>query len=275
MEAYLAAKLRLFAELLPSGAAAVLNADIPEFETLAATATSRGLKIISYGKQGKDLRLISALPNPRGQILHLEAFGKKKEIHLPIIGGFQAWNALCAVGLVIGSGDAETAVTALEKVSGVPGRMQFIGTSSKGGAVFVDYAHKPDALENALAAMRPHTRAHDAKLGVVFGCGGNRDKGKRPIMGNIAHKQADWVIVTDDNPRKEDPAMIRAEILAGCADTSNIQEIGDRAQAIAEGVRKLTANDILIVAGKGHEPGQIVGETILPFDDAEEVRKVL
>ena len=153
--------------------------------------------------------------------------------------------------------------------------MQFIGTSASGGAVFVDYAHKPDALDNVLSAMRPHAAARHGKLGVLFGCGGNRDKGKRPIMGRIAQKKADWVIVSDDNPRHEEPAVIRAEILAGCADKSNVQEIGDRAQAIAEGIGKLNAHDVLIIAGKGHEPGQIVGDKVLPFDDGEEARKVL
>ncbi|MGB9153697.1 MAG: UDP-N-acetylmuramoyl-L-alanyl-D-glutamate--2,6-diaminopimelate ligase [Alphaproteobacteria bacterium] len=276
MEAYLAAKMRLFAELLPRGAAAVLNADIPEFEVLSKTATSRGLKIISYGTKGKDLRLIEARPDPRGQILRLEAFGKPIEALLPVIGSFQAWNALCAAGLVIGSGSAsDAAIAALAKITGVPGRMQFIGLSAKGGAVFVDYAHKPDALENVLRSMRPHVSAHRAKLGVVFGCGGNRDKGKRPIMGGIAQKQADWAIITDDNPRNEEPATIRAEILAGCADRTNIQEISDRAQAIAQGIAQLNANDVLIIAGKGHEPGQIIGNTVLPFDDADEAQKVL
>ena len=276
MEAYLAAKMRLFSTLLPTGATAVLNADIPEFPVLAETAQKRGLKILSYGKNGADLCLIEARPDPRGQILRLEVFGQKAEVLLPVIGGFQAWNALCAAGLVIGSGgEAFAVIQALAQVTGVPGRLQFIGTSKKGGAVFVDYAHKPDALENVLRAMRPHVAAHNAKLGVVFGCGGNRDKGKRPIMGDIAQRLADWVIVSDDNPRHEEAAVIRAEVLAGCADKKNVQEIGDRAVAIAEGIARLNANDVLIIAGKGHEPGQIVGDTVLPFDDAEEARKVL
>ena len=276
MEAYLAAKLRLFSDLLPVGSAAILNKDIPEFSTLKDASTKRGLKIISYGKNGDDLRLLRSEPHQAGQILHLEIFGKKAEILLPIIGDFQAWNALCAAGLVIGSGsDATKTIAALAKVTGVPGRMQFIGTSQKGGAVFVDYAHKPDALENVLRAMRPHVTAQNAKLGVIFGCGGNRDKGKRPIMGAIAQKQADWVIVTDDNPRNEEPTTIRAEILAGCADKSNVSEIGDRAKAIAEGIEKLNTHDVLIIAGKGHEPGQIVGDIVLPFDDSEEARRAL
>ena len=276
MEAYLAAKMRLFSTLLPVGATAVLNADIPEFPALADTAKARGLKILSYGKNGADLRLIEARPAPQGQLLTLQVFGKKQETLLPVIGGFQAWNALCAAGMAIGSGsDVEATIKALAHVTGVPGRLQFIGTSEKGGAVFVDYAHKPDALENVLRAMRPHTSEHNAKLGVIFGCGGNRDKGKRPIMGNIAQQQADWVIVTDDNPRHEVAAIVRAEILAGCNDKTNVQEIGDRAQAIAEGITRLNANDVMIIAGKGHEPGQIIGDQVLPFDDAEEARKIL
>jgi len=167
-------------------------------------------------------------------------------------------------------------VKALAKTTGVPGRMQFIGRTAKGGEVFVDYAHKPDALENVLQSMRPYIASNKgAKLGVIFGCGGNRDKGKRPIMGDIAQRLADWVIVTDDNPRNERPDEIRAEILAGCKDRSNVDEIGDRAKAIAEGISRLGTRDIVIIAGKGHEPGQIVGDKVLPFDDAEEARKVL
>jgi UDP-N-acetylmuramoyl-L-alanyl-D-glutamate--2,6-diaminopimelate ligase len=210
-------------------------------------------------------------------MLVLEAFGKRADVLLPVIGGFQAWNALCAVGLVIGSGSpVDATLKALSQVTGVPGRVQFIGTSKKGGAIFVDYAHKPDALDNVLRALRAHVAAFDgAKLGVICGCGGNRDAGKRPIMGAIAQKGADWVIVTDDNPRHENPAAIRAEVLAGCADKANVQEIGDRAHAIAEGIAKLNKHDVLVIAGKGHEPGQIVGDKVLPFNDADEARKVL
>ena len=277
MEAYFAAKKGLFSRLLPPGAAAILNADVPEFDVLFDIAVMRGLKVISYGKKGKNLCLKDARSDSRGQILSLEVFGVPTEVLLPVMGAFQAWNALCAVGLVIGSGSkAESAIKALSKVSGVPGRLQFIGTSNKGGEVFVDYAHKPDALESVLHAMRPRVAAFQgAKLGVVFGCGGNRDKGKRPIMGEIAQKQADWVVITDDNPRNEDPAIVRAEILAGCADKSHVQEVGDRKEAIIEGIEKLNAHDVLIIAGKGHEPGQIVGDKVLPFDDAEEARKAL
>jgi len=277
MDAYLAAKMRLFTTLLPRGAAAVLNADIQEFAVLAEAAKAHGLPVLSYGKKGQDLRLIDATPDVNGQRLRLEVLGQPMETAFPVIGGFQVWNALCAAGMAIGSGSsADTAIAALGRVTGVPGRLQFIGLSKKGGSVFVDYAHKPDALENVLRAMRPHVAAHQgAKLGVLFGCGGNRDKGKRPLMGAIAQKQADWVIVSDDNPRHEEPATIRAEILAGCVDKTNVDEIGDRAQAIADAIDRLRANDVLVIAGKGHEPGQIVGDAVLPFDDAEEARKAL
>jgi UDP-N-acetylmuramoyl-L-alanyl-D-glutamate--2,6-diaminopimelate ligase len=276
MEAYFEAKKGLFSRLLPEGAAAVLNADVPQFEALSEVAKARRLRLISFGKKANELRLVDARMVSNGQVLSLEIFGKRKEVLLPVMGSFQAWNALGAVGLVIGSGgDADAVVEALGKVSGVPGRLQFIGTSETGGEVFVDYAHKPDALENVLRAMRPYVEERGTKLGVVFGCGGNRDRGKRPIMGDLAQRLADWVVVTDDNPRNEDPAVIRAEILAGCKEVSNVHEVGDRGAAILEGIKKLKAHDVVVIAGKGHEPGQIVGDKVLPFDDAEEARKVL
>ncbi len=277
MEAYLAAKIRLFREVLPPGAAAVLNADIPEYETLAKVARNRGLRIISFGQQATDIKLLKVEPQAEGQILTISLFGKKHTVQFPVIGAFQAWNTLCALGLVIGSGgDANKAVAALPRLTGVPGRLQYIGTSAKGGTVFVDYAHKPDALENVLTALRPHVTAHPgAKLGVVFGCGGNRDKGKRPQMGEIATRLADWTIVTDDNPRHEVPTEIRREIVAGCHPGAALQEIGDRAEAIHAGIAKLGQGDVLVIAGKGHEPGQIVGDKTLPFDDADVARAAL
>ena len=204
-------------------------------------------------------------------------FGEERETLLPVIGGFQAWNALCALGLLIGSGTpAHDAVLSLCKISGVPGRLQHIGNSTEGAGIFVDYAHKPDALENVLNALRPHVSAHTgARLGVVFGCGGNRDKGKRPIMGNIAARLADWVIITDDNPRHEDPSSIREEILSGCTSNTHTIEIADRAKAIQTAIERLHKGDVLIIAGKGHEKGQIIGDSTLPFDDSEVARKVL
>ncbi|MDD3028671.1 MAG: UDP-N-acetylmuramoyl-L-alanyl-D-glutamate--2,6-diaminopimelate ligase [Alphaproteobacteria bacterium] len=277
MEAYFEAKRRLFTTLLPQGAAAVLNADIPETEILLKDARERGLRPITFGRQGKELRLIDDRADAKGQVLRLDVFGKEIEALLPVMGDFQAWNALGALGLVIGSGgDPMRAAAALSSVSGAPGRLQFIGLSEKGGEVYVDYAHKPDALERVLLAMRPRVQAYPgAKLGVIVGCGGNRDKGKRPLMGAIAQQKADWSIITDDNPRYEEAATIRAEMLAGCSDRTNVREIGNRAEAIAEGIEALGPHDVLIIAGKGHEPGQIVGDAVLPFDDREEARKVL
>ncbi len=278
MEAYLAAKMRLFVDVLSPDGTAVLNADIPEFDTLRDAAHKRGLKILSYGHKGNDLRLMESRPDAGGQILTLEILGKQQTVTLPIIGGFQAWNALCALGMVIACGDDPAKATAaLEHVSGVPGRLQKIGVSITGGTVFVDYAHKPDALENVLQALRPHVAAHrGSKLGVIFGCGGNRDKGKRPLMGSIAQRLADWVIVTDDNPRNEEPSIIRNEVLAGfTSGGTQPSDIGDRAKAIAEGINRLHKNDVLIIAGKGHEAGQIIGDTTLPFDDAEVARQAM
>ena len=275
MENYLETKRRLFAEVLPEVGVAVLNADTPQFESLASLARARNQRLFGFGIKGKEIKLISAKPDLKGQVLRFDLFGNSHEILLPVIGGFQTVNALCALGLVIGCGEnANRAAAALANVSGVPGRLQLIGRTAAAGTVFVDYAHKPDALENVLNAVRPHAAAHrGAEIGVVFGCGGNRDRGKRPIMGEIADRLADWVIVTDDNPRHEDPATIRKEILAGCA--GDVQEIADRAEAIAAGISRLKQGDILIIAGKGHEPGQIVGDKILPFDDADVAREVL
>lgn len=277
MEQYLAAKKRLFTDVMAAGSTAVLNADIAEFTPLTEATKNHGLKVVSYGKNGSEIKLIESKPHTQGQLLQLDIFGKKQEILLPVIGVFQAWNSLCALGLVIGGGESEDrAMTALSKITGVPGRLQRVGLTPKGGTIFVDYAHKPDALENVLRALRPHVAAHTgAKLGVIFGCGGNRDKGKRPIMGDIAQRLADWVIVTDDNPRHEEPTTIRQEILAGLKSRSNVREIGDRARAIEAGIEQLQENDVLVIAGKGHESGQIIGDTTTPFDDAEVTRKIL
>ncbi len=277
MEDYLAAKMRLFDALLPEGSPVVLNADAPEFEELSRRAKARRHAVISYGRKGEDIRIISFEPRAQGQRIRFAAMGKDYDVLLPVVGSFQVWNSLCALGVVIGSGeDAAKSVAALEKLTGVPGRLELAGTTATGGAVFVDYAHKPGALENVLTALRPHVTAHPgARLHVVFGCGGNRDKGKRPIMGAIAQRLADEVIVTDDNPRKEIPDTIRQEILAGCTPGPNLREIGDRAKAIYDGMAQLRAGDVLVIAGKGHEKGQIVGDQVLPFDDADVARRAL
>lgn len=277
MERYFAAKLRLFTTLLRPNGTAVLNADIAEYEDIKTLCEARCIRTISFGRTGSDVLLLGHSPTPSGQNLRFEVYGKPYDIILPVIGEFQVWNSLCALCLAIGSGEnPDKTVQAMTKLSGVAGRLEYIGTTPSGGSVFVDYAHKPAALENVLTAMRPHVGAHPgAKLHVVFGCGGDRDKGKRPIMGDIAQRLADNVIVTDDNPRSENPDVIRKEILTGCKAGDGLQEIGDRAMAIARGIESLGSGDALIIAGKGHEEGQIVGNQVLPFSDAQEARKVL
>jgi len=266
-QAYLAAKLRLFGELLAPDGTAVLNADAPEFGTLKALCAGRGLNIISFGAAGGELRLTGLTTAAGGQRLTLVALGRRHDIVLPLAGRFQAANVLAALGLVIAGGEsAETAVGALGQLSGVPGRLERVADTPAGGQVFVDYAHTPDALDTVLQALRPHATG---RLFVVFGCGGDRDRGKRPIMGEVARSRADQVIVTDDNPRSEDPAAIRREIMTAAPEAT---EIGDRGRAIETAVGLLDDGDLLVVAGKGHEPGQIVGDRVLPFDDRDVVR---
>ena len=270
VEAYFAAKVRLFTEVLQPGGIAVLNADIPEFDRLQTLALAARHKVISYGARGKELRVVDRRPSAAGQSATLELFGDRRDIELPLAGGFQLMNALCALGLVTATGsDALCAADALGSLTGVRGRLERAAGLPNGAVVYVDYAHKPDALETVLNALRPHTTG---KLAVVFGCGGDRDRGKRPIMGEIATRFADRVIVTDDNPRTEEPAAIRAEILAGAP---GAVEIGDRAEAIDAAVKDLEPGDVLIVAGKGHEQGQIVGTEVRPFDDAAVVRDAI
>ena len=267
MAAYLAAKRRLFDELLAPGAAAVLNADAPESAALAALARDRGLRVVTYGRAGGEIRLVDLIPVAGGQRLVLDAFGRRVEVVLALPGAFQASNALAALGLVVASGaEARWAVQALPKLAGVAGRMQHVATRANGAAVYVDYAHKPDALEAVLTALRPHATR---ELAVVFGCGGDRDAGKRPIMGALAARLADRVWVTDDNPRSEAPEAIRRQILAGAPAAA---EIGSRREAIFLAVAALQPGDVLVLAGKGHERGQIVGAVTHPFDDADVAR---
>ncbi|MCC6470372.1 MAG: UDP-N-acetylmuramoyl-L-alanyl-D-glutamate--2,6-diaminopimelate ligase [Alphaproteobacteria bacterium] len=275
MRAYLAAKLRLFAEVMPAGRAAVLNADAPEFDALASAAAARKHRIIAYGRRGDDLRLDGLVEAVDGQDLTLGVFGRRMTVYLPVAGAFQAHNALCAAGLAIACGaEPERAAAALGALTVVPGRIERVATHPSGAPIYVDYAHKPDALRSILETLRPLARR---RLVVVFGAGGDRDAGKRPQMGEIACRLADRVIVTDDNPRGEDPAAIRRAVLAGCAagDARKLTEIGDRAKAIAAAIEALDAGDVLVIAGKGHEQGQIVGNTVLPFNDAEEARVVV
>ena len=265
MEAYFDAKALLFNRLAERGAAAVLNADAPQFAALRQIAETRGLRVIGYGAAGAEIRLADAQSTPRGRRLKLEVFGEKVEVELPLAGGFQTANALCALGLVVGADDSVDILSAINHLSaldGVPGRLQHVAETPEGAPVFVDYAHTPDALETVLKALRPHAAG---RLVCVFGCGGDRDPGKRPVMGELAGRLADRAIVTDDNPRGEEAGSIRAAVKAGWP---GLEEIGDRAEAIRAAVADLRAGDVLVVAGKGHEQGQIVGTEVRPFDDA-------
>ncbi len=270
LEDYFAAKLRLFTELAPSDAAAVINADGPFGERVLGACRTRGLRAVSVGWRGDDVRLRELMPRPAGQRLDLIVAGREHAVELPLAGEFQALNAIQALGLALATGvDAPAAVAALTRLAGVRGRMEHVGSTLDGAPVFVDYAHTPDGLDQLLRALRPHTRG---KVTVVFGCGGDRDPGKRPLMGAVAARLADRVVVTDDNPRSEDPAAIRQAVLAGAA---NAREVADRAEAIAMAAADLAEGDSLVIAGKGHETGQIVGDQTIPFDDAVEARRVL
>jgi UDP-N-acetylmuramoyl-L-alanyl-D-glutamate--2,6-diaminopimelate ligase len=267
MEAYRAAKLRLFTALLPPAAHAVLNADSDDFDAFREAAEGAGQKIITFGRQATDIRLVNAMPGDAGQRLEIEVFGARHQVDFPLPAMFQAINALCALGLVIACGDAgDAALEALTTLDGVPGRLQLVARRDNGAPVYVDYAHTPDALAHVLAALRPHTVA---KLVVVFGCGGDRDSGKRAEMGTVARRLADVVMVTDDNPRTEDAAAIRSAILAACRHAT---EFDDRAAAIHAAAAGLGPGDVLVICGKGHETGQIVGDTVYPFVDADVAR---
>ncbi|EKS31329.1 UDP-N-acetylmuramoyl-L-alanyl-D-glutamate--2,6-diaminopimelate ligase [Afipia felis] len=263
VEHYLAAKLRLFTDLAPEGGPAVIAADHEHSAAVIAAARARKLDVMSVGRHGEGIRLVDAAIDGFGQRMTIEHQGQTYRLRLPLVGEFQIENALVAAGLVIATGgDAARAFAALEKLEGAKGRLELIGERN-GAPVFVDYAHKPDALMKALEALRPYARG---RLVVVFGAGGDRDAGKRPLMGAIAAQHADAVIVTDDNPRSEKPAAIRAEILTAAKGAT---EIGDRAEAIRSAVASLQPGDVLLIAGKGHETGQIVGDKVLPFSDHE------
>jgi len=270
MEAYRAAKLRLFEQLLPRGKTAVLNADSDAYPVFAAAAAASGRPVLSVGAMGEGLTLAARGLCPDGQRLKIGTAGRNYDVRLPLAGAFQASNALVAAGLCIAAGDpAEAVLAALEHVEGAPGRLQRVGAGRKGGEAYVDYAHTPDGLKTVLMALRPHAAG---RLIVVFGAGGDRDRGKRPLMGAIAASLADVAIVTDDNPRSEVPAAIRAQIRAGAR---GLKEIGDRREAIRAGAAMLREGDVLVVAGKGHEQGQIVGAMIHPFDDVAETSAAL
>ena len=272
MESYFAAKAGLFTRLLPEDAPAVVNTDCPYGARLAGMLGGmKGARPVLRVGTGDDcdLRILAQRFEAHGQHLRFSHRGAVHQVHLPLVGGFQAANALLALGLVLASGpdDADRAgqaVAALSRLQGVRGRMQLAGTRANGAPVFVDYAHTPAALETALQALRPHVMG---RLIVVFGAGGDRDRGKRPLMGKAAADHADVVYVTDDNPRSEDPGAIRVEILKACPEAN---EVGDRAEAILLGVDAALPGDAVLIAGKGHEQGQTVGGTVYPFDDVEQ-----
>ncbi len=262
MDEYRDAKLRLFSELAPQGCTAVVNADSDQRLFFEDVAKQRGLEIVSVGWRGADLKIEELMPKATGQRLFLSWRGEKAAIDLPLIGEFQALNALTAAGLALAGGvSLQHVADGMAKLEPVKGRLEYVGETDQGAGVFVDYAHTPAGLDVLIRAARPHTAG---RLVVVFGCGGDRDKGKRPLMGEIAAKHADLVIVTDDNPRSEDPASIRADVLAG---TPGGLEIGDRGEAIRSAVAGLKKGDTVLIAGKGHETGQIIGDQVIPFSD--------
>ncbi len=273
MEAYLAAKLRLFTELAPPGAPAVIFRDEAAegadwTRQVIAAAAARGLEALTVGPDGEAIRLLQRLPTRLGQRLVVAHAGSRHEILLPLIGGYQAANALVAAGLVIALGHPAAQVfAALARITPIRGRLERAVVTATGAPVYVDYAHTPDALAAAIAALRPHTAN---RLILVFGCGGDRDRGKRPLMGRIAAEAADLAIVTDDNPRSEDPSAIRAEILAAAP---GALEIEGRRAAIARALAEARDGDVVLVAGKGHEQGQIIGSEVHPFDDVTVARE--
>jgi UDP-N-acetylmuramoyl-L-alanyl-D-glutamate--2,6-diaminopimelate ligase len=270
MAEYFAAKQRLFADLLPPGAPAVVNADSDVAETIIAIARRRGHRLIRTGRDDAEIRLVERETVEGGQALTLDVFGRRESVIFPLSGPFQVENLLVALGLVIGTGgDIAQSLAAIANLSGVRGRLESVGTSSAGGSVYIDYAHKPAALEAVLTSLRAHTRG---RLIVVFGCGGETDPGKRPLMGAVATQLADRVVITDDNPRSEDPARIRAEIRATAPDAV---EIGDRHEAIRAAIAMLQSGDVLVIAGKGHETSQIAAGVHQPFDDAAVARALL
>ena len=269
IEAYLAAKLRLFDDLIVPGGTAVIGVDDCYAGQVVEAAKKRGLKIMAVGEHGDDIKLAGGVIEGFAQVVAIEQGGRTYKVRLPLVGPFQVQNAAIAAGLAIATGAEPARVfAALEKLSGAKGRLELAGTHN-GAPVFIDYAHKPDALKKALESLRPYA---SGKLTVVFGAGGDRDAGKRPIMGRIAAENADRVIVTDDNPRSENAAAIRSAILA---DAPGAIEIDDRAEAIRRAIADLNSGDVLLIAGKGHETGQIIGDRVVPFSDHEAVAAAL
>ena len=267
---YMAAKLRLFSDILPADGTVVIDMDDKHAQAVASLAGGRGQKVMSVGRKGTDIRLVRSVADGFGQRVELNVFGLDANMTIPLAGTFQVSNALMAVGLAIAVGvEADAASASLEGLNGAPGRLEFVGRKANGAMVFVDYAHKPEALVHALSALRPMT---ENRLVIVFGAGGDRDPGKRPLMGRAAAAGADHVIVTDDNPRSEDPAAIRRAIVDAAP---GAMEIGDRGAAVAQAVAMLGPGDVLCVAGKGHETGQIIGDRSIPYSDHEAVRAAL
>lgn len=267
---YFASKLKLFTERLPADGRAVINVDSEWGGKMAASARERGLEVLTMGWRGSDLAIREITPRAASQSVIFAWKGREHALDIPLVGEFQILNALGAAAIALSDGVAEASVLdTLKGLSGVPGRLEKVGETAAGAPVLVDYAHTPDGLDKLLRAARPHTRG---RVIVIFGCGGDRDASKRAKMGVIAANQADHVIVTDDNPRSEDPAAIRKAVLKGCP---RAEEIADRAEAIRHGVAMLKAGDCLLIAGKGHETGQTVGDIVHPFDDREQGRAAL
>ena len=269
-EEYFQAKARLFTELTPKDAPVVINVNDEYGQRLVKICGDCGQDVMQVGWSGQDIRIDEVMPRASSQIVNLVVQGKRHKIELPLAGEFQTLNAIAALGLAMVTGvQVEKALEALGHLKGVAGRMERAGQTKEGAPIFVDFAHTEDGLDKLLRSVRPHTMG---KVIVAFGCGGDRDPDKRPKMGRVAAKLADDVIVTDDNPRTEDAASIRKAVLKGCP---NATEIGDRAKAIRAGIKKLSANDCLVIAGKGHEQGQIVGTKTIPFSDVKQVGAAL
>lgn len=274
MENYLKCKLRLFSEILKEKSVLVLNRDVPYAEEFEKLANLKDFKIIDYGYNAKRIKIIKCEPALSGQFVEVEIFGKNYKLNIPLVGKFQIYNALCALGLVV-SEDVQNedfvanAVASLEKLQTVRGRLELAAVMKNGATIYVDYAHTPDGVETLLKSIRPHVKN---KLHAIVGCGGDRDKTKRPIMGKLAVDLADVAIVTDDNPRTEDPNQIRSEVMSGAVGAT---EIAGRDKAIREAVKNLQEGDILVVAGKGHEQGQEINGVKHHFDDVEEVKKAV
>lgn len=281
MQDYYTAKMRLFMEIIRPGQAAVLNADIPEYEDLASSARTRGQRIISFGTRGTDIKLNTITHQESSLIIEFSVWGKPFSITLPVVGDYQVSNALCALGLVLGAlkmqseNDSEirTAVGALEHLLPPPGRLEYVGVTPMSAQIFVDYAHTPDAYERVLKTLRFHT---SGKIWILFGCGGDRDPYKRPLMGKAADQFADGIILTDDNPRSEDPGDIRKQVALGISQgRADFYIVPDRERAIETVIQLAGPGDLILLAGKGHEEGQIIGSTIHPFNDKDVALRIL